>query len=120
VTVLTENKKVVEDYMEGFRQSDHARILACLTDDVEWIIPGWVHLHGKEAFDKEIENEAFLGRPQITTTRVVEEDDVVVAEGKVRAERRAGGFLDLLFCDVFVMKGGKIQRLTSYLVELKS
>jgi len=27
--------------------------------------------------------------------------------------------LDLRFCDVFVMKAGKIQHLTSYLMEIK-
>jgi uncharacterized protein len=115
---VTENKRVVERYMDGFRKSDHAQILGCLTDDVEWIIPGAFHLRGQDAFDREIENEAFVGHPAITVTRMTEEDDVVVAEGSVRTERRAGGFLDLVFCDVFVMQRGKIRRLTSYLMEV--
>ena len=28
---MTENKKTVERYMDGFRKSDHAQILSCLT-----------------------------------------------------------------------------------------
>lgn len=116
---VTENKRTVERYMDGFRKSDHAQILSCLTDDVEWDMPGAFHLVGKEAFDGEIENPAFVGRPTITITRVVEEDDVVVAEGTVRAERKDGGFLNAVFCDVFAMRDGKIQRLTSYLTEVK-
>src|SRR5687768_8215547 len=63
---MTENKKTVETYMDGFRQSDHALILSCLTGDVEWEIPGAFHIKGKDAFDKEIENEAFVGKPTIT------------------------------------------------------
>lgn len=105
--------------MDGFRTSNHELVLSCLTDDIEWELPGAFHLIGKEAFDKEIENDAFVGRPAITVTRMTEENDVVVAEGSVRAQRKAGGFLTAVFCDVFVMQRGKIRRLISYLVEVK-
>ena len=114
---MTENKRTVERYMDGFRTSDHALVLSCLTDDVEWEIPGAFHIAGKPAFDQHIENEAFVGDPEIVVSRMTEEDDVVVAEGTVRIERKAGGFLSLAFCDVFVMNGGMIRKLTSYLVE---
>ena len=113
--LLSQNKQTVERYMDGFRTSDHPAILDCLTDDVEWLIPGAFHARGKEAFDKEIENEAFVGRPQIVVTRLTEEADVVIAEGKVRATKKDGEVLHLAFCDVFEMSGGKIRRLTSYL-----
>ena len=116
---MTGNKKTVERYMDGFIKSDHEQILSCLTEDVEWEMPGTFRLVGKAAFDKEIENEAFVGSPTITITRLIEENDVVIAEGSVRAKRKEGGFLDALFCDVFSMENGKIKRLTSYLVEVK-
>jgi hypothetical protein len=54
---MTENKKAVERYIDGFKKSDHAQILSCLTDDVEWIMPGAFHHVGKAAFDGEIEND---------------------------------------------------------------
>ena len=44
---MTENKKVVEKYMEGFRRSDHQMILSCLTDDVVWKMPGVYTHYGK-------------------------------------------------------------------------
>jgi ketosteroid isomerase-like protein len=116
---VSENKSTVERYLEGFRRSDHAQILSCLTDDVEWEMPGAFHLVGKPAFDKEIENDAFVGRPTITTIRMVEEKDVVVVEGRVQAKRRDGGMLDAVFCDVFVMSSARIRRLTTYLAEVK-
>lgn len=117
--MTTPNKRTVERYIEGFNRSDHEQILACLTDDVEWLIPGFFHVTGKAAFDREIENDAFVGRPVITLTRLVEEADVVVAEGAVRANRREGGVLDARFCDVFEMQRGLVRRLTSYLAEVK-
>lgn len=115
---MSENKAIVEKYLDGFRMGDHALVLSCLTDDVVWEMPGFFHLVGKEAFDKEIENDAFVGRPAIAVTRVTEENDVVVAEGAVRSQRRDGGMLNAVFCDVFVMRRGKIARLISYLMEI--
>jgi ketosteroid isomerase-like protein len=116
---MTENKRTVEKYMDGFRRSDHEQILSCLTDDIEWEMPGTFHVTGKEAFDKEIESDAFVGSPTIAITRMTEENDVVVAEGSVRTQRKAGGFLSAVFCDVFVMQRGKIRRLITYFVEAK-
>jgi uncharacterized protein len=113
---MTPNKRTVQSYMDAFGRSDHAAILACLTDDVEWVIPGAVHLKGKAAFDSEIENPAFTGRPLIDVTRLVEENDVVVAEGTVVATRADGEKLNLVFCDVFEMENTKVKRLISYLV----
>lgn len=86
---------------------------------MEWTIPGMFHLTGKAAFDREIENDAFVGSPAITVTRMTEENDVVIAEGEVSSTRKDGGRFKLVFCDVFEMQDGKIRRLTSYLAEIK-
>lgn len=115
---MTQNKQTVQKYMDAFGRTDHAEVLACLTDDVEWDIPGAFHVTGKEAFDREIENDAFVGSPTIRVTRMTEERDVVVAEGTVRSARRDGGVLNAVFCDVFVMQEAKIRRLTSYLMDV--
>jgi ketosteroid isomerase-like protein len=115
---MSPNKRTVENYMDAFRRSDHQQVLSCLTDDVEWVIPGVFHIKGKDAFDKEIENAAFVGSPAITVTRLTEEGDLVVAEGGVRAARRDGGYLNAVFCDVFEMQDAKIRRLISYLMEV--
>jgi uncharacterized protein len=116
---MTENKATVEKFMDGFNKADHQQILSCLTDDVVWDMPGGFHLVGKDAFDKEIENDAFVGKPVVTVARMIEENDVVVAEGAVRAKKPDGSFLNAVFCDVFEMKNAAIKRLVSYLVEVK-
>lgn len=116
---MSNNKGTVRQYLDGFNASDHERILACLTDDVEWELPGAFHLVGKAAFDGEIENDAFEGSPVITVTRLVEENDVVVAEGKVQTRKKGGDVLNLAFCDVFLMEHGLIRKLTSYPMEVK-
>src|SRR5687767_10263408 len=116
---MSANKQTVQKYMDAFSRTDHAAVLSCLTDDVEWLIPGAFHAKGKAAFDKEIENDAFVGSPTINVTRLIEENDVVAAEGTVRSARKDGGMLNAVFCDVFVMQGAKIRHLTSYLMEVK-
>ena len=117
---MTANLETVAAYMEGFRRTDRERILACLTDDVEWRIPGMFEVRGKEAFARHIVDEGFTGQPQIEVTRTLECGDLVVAEGRVRAPRTDGTTMSLVFCDVFEMApGAKIRRLTSYLMEVR-
>jgi hypothetical protein len=82
-------------------------------------MPGAFHLHGKAEFDGEIENDAFTGRPTVTITRMTEENDVVVAEGTVRAAWKNGGVLNAVFCDVFEMEAGLIKRLVTYLTAVE-
>ena len=116
---MTQNKRTIELYMDGFRKTDRAQILSCLTDDVEWAIPGMFQVQGKSSFSKHIVDEGFVGQPVITVSRLLEAGDVVVAEGSVRAPKEDGTFLNLVFCDVFDMRNGKIRRLISYLMETK-
>ena len=116
---MTQNQATVELYMEGFRKTDRPLILSCLTDDVEWVIPGVFHTRGREEFSSHIVDEGFTGQPDITVTRIVEENDVVVAEGSVRAPRTDGTSVNVVFCDVFEMRDGKIRKLVSYLMVMK-
>lgn len=112
---MTPNQETVDTYLDAFRHTDRDRILSCLTDDVEWLIPGAFHVRGKAAFADHIVDEGFHGQPAITVTRVIEVDDVVVVEGSVEAPRTDGTVMTLAFCDVFEMRESRIARLISYL-----
>lgn len=110
------NKNVVEMYMDGFRTTDHAKILSCLTEDVVWEMPGFFLHQGKEAFDREIENPNADGHPNIKIKSLIEEGNMVVAEGAVTAKLKNGEVLDAVFCDVFHFSGNKINKLSTYLM----
>ena len=114
---MTENKKTVLKYMEGYSSHDHQKILSCLMNEVTWEIPGIFYLSGKEAFDKKIENEDVAGRPLVTVTRMMEENNIVVAEGSLQSRRKDGGLLNAVFCDVFHLENGKIKQLVSYMMD---
>jgi uncharacterized protein len=109
---------VVDAYLDGFRRSDHQQILACLTDDIVWDLPGYTHLTGKDAFDREIENEEFVGSPILTIDRLIEGPDAVVAIGNGETTHKSGEVRRFAFCDVFTFTGDKIRRVESYLVPL--
>jgi len=114
---MSENKRTVQKYMEGFRNTDRDSILSCVTDDVEWKIPGMFSVHGRDAFNEHIVDPGFAGNPVIDVTRMTEENDVVIAEGTVLARRDDDTTLPLAFCDVFELRDGRIRRLISYLVD---
>ncbi len=115
---MTARTTVVERYFDGFRRSDHEQVLACLTDDVVWDLPGHAHLEGKEAFDGEIENPDFEGNPRLVVDRLLEGADAVVAIGEGEGRHRTGGPFRFAFCTVFTFAGEAIRRVESYVVPL--
>ncbi|WDZ85299.1 nuclear transport factor 2 family protein [Micromonospora cathayae] len=114
----TSQRHLVAEYFDGFRTSDHPRILATLTDDVEWVIHGHRTIHGRAEFDGEIENPAFTGSPRLDVQRVHEDGPVVVVTGEGRGVSVAQGPFRFAFADLFTFRDGLIARVDSYLVML--
>jgi len=98
----------------------NAQILSCLTYDVVWDLYGCKTLQGKDAFDAEIENDAFEDSPTLTIDRLIEEEegDSVVVVGGGSVAREGGGRLEFVFCDVFTFTGDAISHLETYQVNL--
>lgn len=106
---MSKNIETVNTYLDGFRKNDHAQILSCLTDDIEWTVFGAFHLIGKEAYDKAIDGApTFIDPPELEVVRMVEQGDVVMAELTGTAKRAAGGEMRMSMAEVFVMRDGKI------------
>jgi uncharacterized protein len=115
---VSTRKRTVERYIDGFRRSDHAQILSCLTDDVVWALHGYKTLKGKDAFDAEIENDAFEGSPILTIDRLIEEGDSVACTGGGSVAAKDGERRDFVFCEVFGFSGDAVSRLDTYHVWL--
>ena len=45
---------------------------------------------------------------------MIEENNVVVAEGTARGSKKEGGYWRVQFCDIFEIENGKIKRLSSF------
>jgi uncharacterized protein len=112
------NKLAVQTYMDAFSKTDKPTILSLLTEDVIWEMPGYYRHTGIEAFEKEIHPPHADGPPDIKLTRLIEEGDIVVAEGTVKAKMTSGQMIDAVFCDVFHFRESKIHQLTSYVMFL--
>ena len=115
---LSTQQATIAKYMEGFRLSDHAAILDCLTEDVVWEIKGHTTLSGKAAFDGEIENEAFEGSPVLTVERMIEDGNVVAVSGVGEGKFKDGNLFRFAFCTIFTFTGVKVSRVESFIVPL--
>jgi uncharacterized protein len=115
---VTSHKQVVEAYIEGFRRTDHGAILACLADDIVWVLHGYRTLRGKDAFDGEIENDAAVGRPTLNLDRLIGEDDTVVAVGNGEMTLKDVGRVPFVFTEIFTFAGDKIRRLETFHINL--
>ncbi len=115
---MSPNKTLIETYLTT---QDRSKIAPLLTDDVEWIewgdgVPAsGVRTRGKAAY---IANS---GDDELTShiTRMTEENNVVVAEGTVRVQKKDGRTLAVQFCNIFEVENGKINRLNSFGALLK-
>lgn len=116
---MSRNTDTVETYLDGFRKGDHAQILSCLTDDIEWTVFGAFHLTGKPAYDEAIEGPGFKGPPSLEVVRMVEQGDVVMAELVGSATRDTGETMRMSMAEVFVIRDGKIAERRAWVIELK-
>jgi ketosteroid isomerase-like protein len=111
---VSAHKAVIERYIEGFRRTDHAQILACLTEDIVWELHGHKTVRGKAAFDAEIENDFFEGKPLIEIHRMIEEGDAVAVTGGGSVKKKGGGPAKFAFSEVFHFRGDLVSRLETY------
>jgi ketosteroid isomerase-like protein len=116
--MTSQNKKVIETY---FSSVDRTKLAPMLADDVVWVewvdgVPASGHqTRGRNAFiensgDDELKSEI---------SRMIEEGNIVVAEGTVRVHKKDGKILSVRFCNIFELENGKIKRLDSFGALLK-
>jgi ketosteroid isomerase-like protein len=115
---MSRNTDTVETYLDCFRRNDHAQILACLTDDIEWTVFGAFHLTGKQAYDEAIEGPGFTGPPRLDVVRLVEQGDVVMAELTGEATRDTGEVMRMSMAEVFVLRDGTIAERRAWVIPL--
>jgi ketosteroid isomerase-like protein len=117
---MSQNLETITTYLDGFRRNDHAQILSCLTDDIQWTVYGAFRLTGKDAYDKAIDGAPdFIDPPELEVVRMVEQGDVVMAELTGVARRAAGGEMRMSMAEVFVMRDGKIAERRAWVIPLQ-
>ncbi len=103
--------------MACFRRQDWAKMLTLVTDDIErWEVGAPTPSRGKKELDRDIRPGPDVVKLESNVTRMVEEGDVVVAEGTVEVHKENGNVIAVRYLDLFEFDGGKIQRVTAYTV----
>jgi ketosteroid isomerase-like protein len=115
---MSANTDTVQRYLDGFRTNDHAQILSCVTDDIAWTVFGAFHLTGKQAYDEAIEGPGWVAPPELDVVRMVEQDDVVMAELLGRVRTATGEVRRLSMAEVFVMRDGLIAERRAWVIPL--
>lgn len=114
--ITERNKEVVRRVNRGFAADDPAAILACLADDVRWMVVGHFLAVGKEEFRKRIRHENFTGAPTIEIKNEIAEGDCVAVEGRVSSRLKNGAPFQAYFHNSYRLENEKIKEMTSYVV----
>ncbi len=115
---MSRNTETVERYLDGFRRNDHAQILSCLTDDIEWTVFGAFHLVGKEAYDAAIEGPGWVARPGWRSSGWSSRTTSSWRSCTARCPRRAARPVRLSMAEVFVMRDGLIAERRAWVIPL--
>jgi uncharacterized protein len=112
---MTPRKRVIERWAECFAHQDWKGMLGLFTDDVErWEVGSPTRTHGKVEFEKEVLPGPEVARLGMQVHKMIEEGDVVVAEGLAHVFKKDGSTINIQFCDIFEFQGEKIRRITAY------
>jgi uncharacterized protein len=123
VATMSPNKKVVETYLAALGNLDWPTVASCLADDVEraeWadgFAESGVPVRGKETVLKGLEAPRKF---QLEAIRMIEENDVVVTEERVRVPLENGGVFVGRACGFFELENGKLRRMSSWVAEDKT
>ncbi|CAN5297878.1 MAG: nuclear transport factor 2 family protein [Pyrinomonadaceae bacterium] len=119
---MNENVHIVEDIFESFGRGDVPSVLAALSEDVEWFIPGPAEIpyaglrRGRDevrqffsALGSAVDFEQFEPREFIA------QDDVVAVVGFERGRVRATGkVFDNPWTMIFKLRGGRVTYFRGY------
>ena len=108
------NKKIVRQYLEGFRTGNASLVLECLADDVVWRLHGCQTFEGKSVFAANISNDEFTEIPKLEIRDLIEEGDRVVAVGSGAVEESPGKKREFTFCEIFVFCGGLVSQVDTF------
>ena len=110
---MSSNKKLIETYLAT---TDKSKLAPLLADDVEWVewadgVPtSGAITRGKDAHLKNYGDDEL--RSEIH--RLIEEGDVVIAEGTAHVTKKDGSTLLVRYVNIFELDRGKIKRKSSF------
>lgn len=111
------NKRIVEKILKEFAKKNNASYLDYLADNIRWNIVGMPSISGKSEFVKAVVTLEIENFPSVNVDKIIAEGDYVVVESRGKDINETGENNSPAYCDIYCIKNGKIQELTTYVVD---
>ncbi|MET1054729.1 MAG: nuclear transport factor 2 family protein [Pedobacter sp.] len=119
-TAVVNTKEFILSLIEAFDNNDVESILEHLSDDIEWTIIGHETLSGKNNIEEFFKAHPDMKMLSSTKDHMIIDGDSVAVNGEVDCVNEStGNRQDMFYCDIYDLKDGKVQRMTSYCVDKK-
>lgn len=103
--------------MDCFNRQDWAGMLPLLSEEIErWEVGAPRPVRGHREFLAEMPPGPEVRSLRSDVARMVEEGNIVVAEGTVRVTKHDDSEIVVRFCTVFEFEGPRVRRLVAYTV----
>ncbi len=111
------NKKIVLRFMSEFIKGNNDSYIDYLTDDIKWNIVGMPSIKGKRNFLQAMEMMELWQSSLKDKNISFENIKNIVAESEFVVVESAGKNNNSCNCDIYKIKDGKIEELTTYIVD---
>jgi ketosteroid isomerase-like protein len=113
---MPNNKQIVEQINDAFRENSVDKFLALCTDDVAWTMVGEKAVQGKE------EIRAWMGKgpaepPKFAVAELFGEGDFVTCCGDMTMNEKDDEDVPYSYCDVYRFTNGKVAELRSWVIK---
>ena len=112
------NREIVQKVNEAFSNNDMEAFITCCAEDVKWHM-NTTTATGKDGIRKALEKVPFDLPPEITVKQVIADEGGAACTGTVKVQNTKGNIAHALFCDVYKIEAGRINELSSYIIDLK-
>jgi predicted SnoaL-like aldol condensation-catalyzing enzyme len=111
------NKKVVLGFMHGFIEGNEGTLINFLSEDIRWNIVGMPVIRGKTKFMQAMEMMDLWKSTPLKGSRTSEIVRNIIAEKDFVVVESSGVNNNYSNCDIFRIRNGKIDEMTSYIVD---
>ncbi|MCU7615024.1 nuclear transport factor 2 family protein [Chryseobacterium sp. GMJ5] len=109
------NKEILQAANEAIKKGDHETFLQYCTEDTKWIFIGDQTLIGKENV-RAYMKDAYLEPPKFNIETILEDNDYVVATGKISLKNKNGDDIQYSYCDIWRFENGKMAELKAFVI----
>jgi ketosteroid isomerase-like protein len=112
------NKEIVRKVNEAFSNNDMEAFISYCAEDVKWHM-NTTTATGKDGIREALEKIPFDLPPVITIKHIIADESGAACTGTIKMQSSGGDVSNALFCDVYKMEDGRINELSSYIVDIK-